>query len=252
MTEVYARAVQAASHSAKIVMLSHAWPGPLANKNEQHERRNVNGAMQTVFLVDDDPAILKALSRVLREKGFAVETFDSATAFLARRDKAPDGCLVLDLTMPGVDGLELQRRLAESGASFPIVFLTGYGEIPLSVRAIKAGAADFLTKPVRADALVAAIGNAVAERASAEQAHTDVAEARRRWSSLTPREQEVLAGLAAGRLNKQIAADLGIVEQTVKYHRARIMERMHAKTLAELMHVTALLGIRAIGDTGES
>jgi FixJ family two-component response regulator len=196
----------------------------------------------TVFLVDDDPGVLNALSRVLREEGWAVETFESAEAFLGRRDLPEDGCLVLDVTMPGLDGLELQRRLAEAGKSLPIVFVTGHGDIPMSVRAIKAGASDFLTKPVRAQALVAAVRTAIEHDVSARRARADVAELRKRLASLTPREREILDELSTGRLNKQIAADLGIVEQTVKFHRARIMERMHAKTLAELMHLTAQIG----------
>ena len=199
-------------------------------------------AAPTVFLVDDDPGVLKALSRVLRQEGWAVETFESAEAFLARTDLAEDGCLVLDVTMPGLDGLELQRRLAEAGRSLPIVFLTGHGDIPMSVRAIKAGASDFLTKPVQARALVTAIRSAIEQTVSARRARAEDAKVRQRIASLTPREREVLTALAAGRLNKQIAADLGIVEQTVKFHRARIMERMQAKTLAELMHLTAQVG----------
>ncbi len=185
-------------------------------------------ARPTIFLVDDDAAVLRALSRVLREEGWRVETFESADVFLARRDPNADGCLVLDVTMPGLDGLELQHRLAAAGESLPIVFVTGHGDIPMSVRAIKAGAADFLTKPVQAEVLVAAVQAAVDHRASTRRAEAETAELRARLQRLTEREREVLAALAAGRLNKQIAADLGVVEQTVKFHRARIMERMHA------------------------
>ena len=152
---------------------------------------------------------------------------------------------MLDVTMPGLDGLELQRRLAAAGESLPIVFVTGHGDIPMSVRAIKAGATDFLTKPVQAQVLVAAVRAAIEQDASVRRARAETAELRRRLASLTPREREVLAALAAGRLNKQIAADLGVVEQTVKFHRARIMERMQAKTVAELMHIAARLGIGA-------
>ena len=202
-------------------------------------------AAQTIYLVDDDAGVLKALSRVLREEGWSVETFDSAEAFLARPDRTAEGCLVLDVTMPGLDGLELQRRLAETGQGLPIVFVTGHGDIPMSVRAIKAGAADFLTKPVPAQALVAAVRSASEQAASARRSRAETAELRRRLASLTAREREVLAALAAGKLNKQIAADLGVVEQTVKFHRARIMERMQAKTVAELMHIAARLGVAA-------
>lgn len=196
-----------------------------------------------VFLVDDDAAVRKSLSRALREEGWTVEAFDSAEAFLARPDRQAHGCLVLDVNMPGLDGLELQRRLAQAGEDPPIVFLTGHGDIPMSVRAIKAGAADFLTKPVAAATLLDAVRAALERDAAARQARAGVAELEQRLATLTAREREVLAAVAKGKLNKQIAADLGIVEQTVKFHRARIMERMQARTAAELMHIAARLGI---------
>jgi FixJ family two-component response regulator len=150
---------------------------------------------------------------------------------------------VLDVSMPGVDGLALQGRLAELERNLPIVFVTGHGDIPMSVRAIKGGAVDFLTKPVEMAAMLAAEREALATSVQWRQAHAESAQLRQRHARLTPREREVLAALAAGRLNKQIAADLGIVEQTVKFHRARIMERMEARTAAELMHIAAQLGI---------
>jgi FixJ family two-component response regulator len=204
-----------------------------------------NAAAGTIFIVDDDSAVRTALSRVLREEGWNVDAFESAEAFLARHDRKAHGCLVLDVTMPGLDGLELQRRLTEAGQDLPIVFVTGHGDIPMSVKAIKAGAADFLTKPVQARALVAAVRAAIAQAAAAREEQAETAALRQRLASLTPRERDVLAAVTAGRLNKQIAADLGVVEQTVKFHRARIMERMQAKTVAELMHVTGRLGIGA-------
>ena len=201
--------------------------------------------IETVYLVDDDPAVRKALTRVLREEGLSVEAFESAEAFLARPSDRPGGCLVLDVTLPGLDGLELQRRLAEAGQALPIVFVTGYGDIPMSVKAIKAGAKDFLTKPVQAQALVSAVRSAIEQHRAVSAAQADGAKLRERFASLTPREREVLGALVAGRLNKQIASDLGVVEQTVKFHRARIMERMQARTVAELMHFAAQLGIGA-------
>jgi FixJ family two-component response regulator len=204
---------------------------------------NDTAAKPTIFLVDDDASVLKALSRVLREEGWSVATFESAQAFLAQRDPNAEGCLVLDVTMPGLDGLELQRRLAVAGESLPIVFVTGHGDIPMSVQAIKAGAADFLTKPVQAQVLLTAVHAAIDRHAAVRRALAETAELRRRLASLTLREREVLAALTAGRLNKQIAADLGVVEQTIKFHRARIMERMQAKTIAELMHIAGRLGI---------
>ena len=197
----------------------------------------------TIFLVDDDPGVLKALTRVLHAEGWRVETFESAEAFLAYADPVALGCLVLDVELPGLDGLALQRRLTETGRTLPIVFLTGHGDIPMSVQAIKTGATDFLTKPVNADRLLGAVRAAIDQHASTQQAREDVAEFRRRLASLTPREREVLTAVAAGRLNKQIADDLNIVEQTVKFHRARVMRRMKARSVAELMFIAAQLGI---------
>jgi len=201
--------------------------------------------MDRIFLVDDDAAVRKSLSRVLSEEGWTVEAFDSAEAFLARPDPRAQGCIVLDLTMPGLDGLALQRRLRETGQALPIVFLSGHGDIPTTVQAIKAGATDFLTKPVASQALVAAVRAAIEESLADRESRAGVAALEARLASLTPRERQVLAGLVKGRLNKQIASDLGIVEQTVKFHRARIMERMQASTIAELMHITATMSIKS-------
>lgn len=208
--------------------------------------------MHTVFLVDDDPGVRRSLSRVLREAGFEVETYESAEAFLTRPNAASRGCLVLDVTMPGLDGLALQKHLAEAGQALPTVFLTGHGDIPMSVQAMRAGAVDFLTKPVSSEALVAAARTAFAQDAVAQQAHAEAAKLAQLYESLTPREREVLAALACGKLNKQIAADLGVVEQTVKFHRARIMERMQAHTVAELMHMAAKLGIASSATAARS
>jgi FixJ family two-component response regulator len=201
------------------------------------------GAPKSICLVDDDPAVLKAMSRVLRTEGWGVETFPSAEAFLARSEHAAVACLVLDVSMPGLDGLELQRRLTAEGESFPIVFVSGHGDIPMSVRAIKAGASDFLTKPVRAHALIAAICAAIEEHRSERDALAEIKGLRQRFDTLTPREREVLTAVIAGKRSKQIAFDLGIVEQTVKFHRARLMERMQAANVAELVSMAARLGI---------
>jgi FixJ family two-component response regulator len=197
----------------------------------------------SIFIVDDDAGVRKALSRLLREGGWRCETYESAEAFLVNRDPRATGCLLLDVTLPGLDGLALQRRLGEIGNLLSIVFLTGYGDIPMSVRAIKAGAVDFLTKPVANDALLAAIRGAILQNASAHENGADTAQAAKRLAELTAREREVLEAIAAGRLNKQIAADFGIVEQTVKYHRARIMEKLQARSAAELMYIAAKLGV---------
>jgi FixJ family two-component response regulator len=185
---------------------------------------------------------------VLREEGMCVETFESAEAFLARPGGMDDGCLVLDVSMPGLDGLALQQTLAETGRSLPVVFVSGHGDIPTSVRAMKAGAMDFLTKPVASNVLIAAVRDALAREASSRQERASIAALRQRVETLTPRERDVLGALVAGKLNKQIAADLGVVEQTVKFHRARIMERMQAKTIAELMHIAARVGIGTQAD----
>jgi FixJ family two-component response regulator len=203
----------------------------------------LNGERPTVFVVDDDPAVLSALSRLLRAKGFLVEAFDSAEGLLERWSPGLPGCLVLDVSLPGLDGLALQRRLAEAGHTLPIVFLSANGDIPMTVEAIRAGAVDFLTKPVKADQLLEAVGRAIAQDALArdEQAGNDVL--KQRLAALTPREVEVLEQLVAGKLNKQAAADLGIVERTVKFHRARIMQRMRANSFAELVLMASKLGI---------
>ncbi len=195
----------------------------------------------TVFIVDDDAALCRALSRVLREHGWPTATYASAEDFLAQRDPQAPGCLVLDVSLPGLDGLALQRRLTQHGPALPIVFLTGHGDIPMSVQAVKAGAVDFLTKPVAAEALLAAVRAGVDQDARSRRELAQTQALRQRLASLTEREREVLAALAKGKLNKQIAGDMSIVEQTVKFHRARIMERMQARTVAELMHMAARL-----------
>lgn len=194
-----------------------------------------------VSLVEDDPLLARALVRLLREEGWAARSFESAEAFLADPDAAATACLLLDVQLPGLDGLALQHRLNQQGTPPAIVFLTGHGDIPMTVAAVKAGAVDFLTKPVDAAKLVAAVHGALARQGEARAAAERTAALRRRFDALTPRERDVLAGIVAGKLNKQIAADLGIVEQTVKFHRARIMERLQARTAAELMHLAARL-----------
>jgi len=202
----------------------------------------VNNANPVVFLVDDDPAVRSALSRVLREEGFDVHAYPSAEAFLERPDPSSYGCIVLDVSMPGLDGLALQQQLSSTGVTLPIVFLSGHADIPMTVSAIKGGAADFLTKPVGSAQLVEAVRNAMTTCEFAQREYEALTELLRRFATLTPREREVLDALVEGKLNKQIAADLGVVEQTVKFHRARVMERMQARTVAELMHMAARLG----------
>ena len=200
-------------------------------------------AQPMIRLVDDDPQVLKAQSRLLREHGFRTACFESSEAFLEQHDPGVGGCVVLDVSLPGLDGLELQRQLSQAGNALPIVFVTGVGDIPSSVRAIKAGAVDFLTKPVPAQTLLAAVRAALEQDASMRASQQEVALIRQRHAGLSVREREVLAGLVAGKLNKQIASELGIAEATVKFHRARLMDHMQARTVAELMHLAARLGV---------
>jgi len=196
-----------------------------------------------VFVVDDDPGVLRALTRLLVAAGFEARPFPSPAAFLEQHDPATPGCLVLDVALPGLDGLQLQQTLTASGAGRPIVFITGRGDIPSSVRAMKAGAVDFLTKPVNDRELLAAVRNAIEMNRRARVAQIELDALGQRLASLTPREREVLAHVVAGRLNKQIAADLGTVEKTIKVHRARIMQKTAARSLAELVRIADKLGI---------
>jgi FixJ family two-component response regulator len=206
----------------------------------------------TVFVVDDDPSVLKSISRLLRSVGWQAAPSCSPEEFLRQYDPAAPGCLVLDVAMPGVDGFELQRRLVEAGCPLPIVFITGHGDIPTSVRAMRAGALNFLAKPVNDDDLLGAIREAVEADRVARRAQRDIAVIRERLATLTPREREVLEQVVAGKLNKQIAGDLGTVEKTIKVHRARVMEKMGARSLAELARMGERLGIGAPDARGDA
>jgi FixJ family two-component response regulator len=190
----------------------------------------------TVFLIDDDAPVRDALSRLLRAHRFAVATFASPKEFLEQYNPDTPGCLVLDIKMRG-NGFGLQRTLREKGSSPPIIFLTGHGDVPKSVQALKGGAVDFLTKPVNDEDLLAAVRVAIEKDHTLRQKQTEVSELRARLSTLTPREREVLELVVAGKLNKQIAGELGTVEQTVKAHRAHIMEKMGVKSVAELVRL---------------
>lgn len=196
-----------------------------------------------VFIVDDDLSVLKGLSRLLRSAKLNVATFTSPEEFLHSLDPATHGCLVLDVAMPGLDGLEVQRRLNELDCPLPVVFLTGHGDIPMSVRAIKGGATNFLTKPVRDEDLLRAIEEALERERSERQVRAQVVVAKTRLDTLTPREREVLALVVSGKLNKLIAAELGTVEKTIKVHRARVMRKMQARSLPDLVRLAALAGI---------
>ncbi|PYL12498.1 MAG: DNA-binding response regulator [Verrucomicrobia bacterium] len=198
----------------------------------------------TVFIVDDEAPVRKALSRLLRAAGFVVAAFASPGEFLAQHDLHKPGCLVLDLMMPGINGMELQRALARKGSVLPIIFLTGHGDIPKSVQAMKSGALDFLTKPVNDENLLASIRAAIKRDSVARREQAELFEIRARLASLTPREQEVLDHVVTGKLNKQIADDLGVVEKTIKVHRARVMEKMKVQSVAELVRLVERSGIR--------
>jgi FixJ family two-component response regulator len=196
----------------------------------------------TVFIVDDYAPVRRSIARLLHAAGFAVATFASAEEFLAQSNPQTLGCLVLDLAMPNLDGLELQRILAKAGSLLPIIFLTGTADIPKSVQAMKHGASDFLTKPVNDEDLLAAVRVALEKNRARRREHTELSEIRARLATLTPREREVLQYVVAGKLNKQIAGDLGTVEQTVKVHRAHVMEKMRVQSVAELVRLTERCG----------
>lgn len=194
-------------------------------------------ATALVFVVDDDAAVRKSLARLVKAAGYEAETFASVRDFLARRPHEGPCCLVLDVRMPGLTGLDLQETLRVAGQRLAIVFITGHRDVPVSVKAMKGGAVDFLTKPVDGETLLGAIQQAVA-RTLADRRHlARVTEIRDRIATLTPREAAVFALVVTGMLNKQIASKLGVVEKTVKVHRARVMEKMQAGSLAELVRL---------------
>jgi FixJ family two-component response regulator len=190
-----------------------------------------------VFLIDDDASVLTALSRLLREAGFDVEAFQSPSEFLLHDDTSTPGCAVLDVALGEWNGLEVQTALANKGDARPIIFITGQGDIATSVQAMKAGAVDFLTKPVRDEDLIEAVRRALERDRATREEEARLASVGERLASLTPREQEVLSSVVAGRLNKQIAAELGIAEKTVKVHRARVMAKMAVRSVAELVRI---------------
>jgi FixJ family two-component response regulator len=195
--------------------------------------------------VDDDPDVCRAVGRLVRGAGYEVREFNSAREFLVAHEPEPPGCLLLDLSMPDVDGLELQQSLAASGCHRPIVFLTANGDVHNTVRAMKAGAVNFLTKPVDREELVAALAEALerdaAGRAAWEMRNTIIG----RIATLTPRERQVFEKVVAGRLNKQIAAELGTVEKTIKVHRSRVMQKLHATSLIQLIEIAKLAGLKS-------
>ena len=205
-------------------------------------------ASPTVHVVDDDASMRRSLARLLGGAGHEVAFYATAEEFLAVAGSSLTGCILLDLRLPGSSGLELQDRLVERGCSAPVVFLTGHGDVPASVRAMKGGAVDFLQKPVAADELLAAVASALARDAAARRHLGDLAELRALAATLSDRQREVWLRVARGQLNKQIAYDLGLVERTVKLHRAKAMGKLRARSTADLVRIAERLGLSGGSD----
>ena len=197
----------------------------------------------TCFVVDDDASVRRSLSFLIQSLGYRVETFDCADAFLARKPHEGIGCIITDVKMPGMSGLDLQDVLGRRGAPLPIIFITGHGDLPMGVEAMKKGAVDFLAKPFDDEDLIAAIALALERCRNARETSAAAAAAQRRIETLSPREHEVLRHVISGRLNKQIAFDLGIAEHTVKIHRGRLMKKLSVDSLAEVVRLAAKAGI---------
>jgi RNA polymerase sigma factor (sigma-70 family) len=196
-----------------------------------------------IFLVDDDASVRKSLSRLISSAGYPVESFSSAREFLNRNSSEEPGCLLLDLRMPDINGIELQEELVLTGNSLPIIFISAHADVPISVRAMKGGAVDFLTKPFSGDQLVSAIKTAIEKNSRKRGEDSQLHEIKERLASLTPREYDVFRLVVHGLLNKQIGAQLGISEKTVKVHRSRVMDKMRASSLAELVLLAQKVGV---------
>lgn len=197
----------------------------------------MNARSATVFVVDDDPSVRKSLHRLLTISGFQTEVFGSAQEFLQTDHHKIPSCLILDVRLPGLDGLQLQTALTQQGMGLPIIFITGHGDIPMSVRAMKAGAIDFLSKPFSEEALLSAVEQAIDKSRKTGFIMAEVTAIRERLALLTPREKEVLHYVTTGYLNKQIAVDMGITEKTIKVHRGRMMHKMQAQSVADLVRM---------------
>ena len=197
----------------------------------------------TVFVVDDDPSICRSIERLIEPAGFKVQSFRSAAQFLAHGRTSGPACLILDVQLPGLSGLDLQRELTNSGIQIPIIFVTAHGDIPMTVRAMKGGAVEFLTKPYRAAQLLSTIRAAIERDRTMLRQRIEVAQLHNCYDLLTPREREVLGFLVSGLLNKQIAGELATTERTIKFHRANIMRKMQAESVAELVKMAQKLGL---------
>jgi len=213
---------------------------------DEVEGRQMSDVTPIVFVVDDDVSVRESLELLIRAAGWHPETFASALEFQSRPRPTVPCCLVLDVTLPGLSGLELQQRLVER-TDMPIIFITGHGDVPMSVQAMKAGAVEFLTKPFTNDVLLAAIGGAIKRSRTAVRQEAELRVLRSAYASLTPREREVMALVVSGLLNKQVGGELGISEITVKAHRGQVMRKMKADSLPELVTMAARLGLRPAG-----
>jgi FixJ family two-component response regulator len=202
-------------------------------------------ASPIVFVVDDEPSVCVSLRRLLGSVGLEARTFSSAQDFLRCERPNVPGCLVLDVRLPGLSGLDLQEELAAERIELPVIFITGHGDIPMSVRAMKAGAVEFLTKPFREQDLLEAIQHGIQQDRIVRQRHAEMRLLQQRYALLTPREREVFPRVTSGLLNKQIAAQLGASEKTIKVHRGQVMQKMKAESLAHLIHIAEKLGLRA-------
>lgn len=205
----------------------------------------MNDRKPVVYIVDDDPSIRSLLTKLVQSIDVPVEVFASSQEFLSRARPEEPSCIILDVRMPGLSGLDLQERLVQSGIDIPVIFITGFGNVPQSVRAMKAGAVDFLEKPFENQALLDAVNRALERSRLALQHRSELREIRDRIKSLTPREYEVFVRIAAGLANKQVADKLAISEKTVKIHRARVMQKMQARTFAELVRMAEKLNLVA-------
>lgn len=212
----------------------------------ERSKPSPNSAAPIVFIVDDDISVRESLELLIRSQGWQAETFESAKEFLDRSRVLVPSCLILDVSLPGLNGLELQKRVAVERTEMPIIFITGHGDVPMSVEAMKAGALEFLTKPLSQKVLVSAIRNALDRSRTALTDKAEMQTLRDCYASLTPREREVMTLVISGLLNKQVGGELGIRENTVKYHRAQAMLKMKADSLADLVRIAARLGLTSV------